>query len=283
MVAMETKSILEAALLGADEPLSMNDLKRLFDESDGVAPADIKQALQALADDLSTRSVQLTEVASGWRIQTRPEYGVYLDRLSPEKAPKYSRAVMETLAIVAYRQPVTRGDIEEIRGVSVSSQIIKTLEERGWIDVIGHKEVIGRPALFGTTRQFLDDLGMQSLNDLPSIDDLAQNDEAIEMMGQKLVEVSPPPDASAADAGDGGELADTESTEHVEAPEHVDTTEQVSGSGSVDDAESGLPAANAQTDRRPDEQTMFSGSATDTVVTPGGDSDNNPSDKGPTV
>ena len=204
----------------------MNDLKRLFESGDAVSGKDIQAALEALGADLEERPVELVEVSSGWRIQTRPEYGVYLDRLTPEKAPKYSRAVMETLAIVAYRQPVTRGDIEEIRGVSVSSQIVKTLEDRGWIDVIGHKEVIGRPALFGTTRQFLDDLGLQSLNDLPAIDDLAQNDEAIEMMGQKLVEVSPPPDIDGDVSADMEQAAEGDAAGGNEPPvEQADETD----------------------------------------------------------
>lgn len=186
------KNVLEAALLSADAPLSINELKRLF--SNKVGKAAIEEQLENLCGEMKKRPVELVEVATGWRFQTRPEFAEFIDRLSPEKAPKYSRAVMETLAIVAYRQPVTRGDIEEIRGVSVSSQIVKTLEDRGWIDVIGHKEVIGRPALFGTTSQFLDDLGLNSLTELPSIDDLASNDETVEMLTQNLVELSPPQD-----------------------------------------------------------------------------------------
>ncbi len=252
----EVKNVLEAALLSADAPLSVNELKRLF--SNKVGKAVIEEQLEKLADEMKKRPVELVEIATGWRFQTRPEYAEFIDRLSPEKAPKYSRAVMETLAIVVYRQPVTRGDIEEIRGVSVSSQIIKTLEDRGWIDVIGHKEVIGRPALFGTTNQFLDDLGLNSLTELPSIDDLASNDETVEMLTQNLVELSPPqvqgesgtetdaesesaPQAEAADgatepvADKSAQTADAASTEQepaleteaVAGDEHHDTQDDV--------------------------------------------------------
>ncbi len=172
----EVKRVLEAALLCSPDPLSMTAVRRLFDNEFG--PEVLRPLLDDLAADWSQRPVQLVQVASGWRFQSRPEYATYINRLSPEKAPRYSRAVMETLAIVAYRQPVTRGDIEEIRGVSVSAQIIKTLEERGWIDMIGHKDVPGRPSLFGTTRQFLDDLGLRSLKELPSIDTMGDDDTA---------------------------------------------------------------------------------------------------------
>jgi segregation and condensation protein B len=165
------KIVLEAALLSANEPLSVNDLKKLF--QDEIAPDVIRRILDELKLDWAARPIELLNVASGWRIQVRREYQRYIDRLEPHRPPKYSRAVMETLAIIAYRQPVTRGDIEEIRGVSVSSQILKTLEARGWIDMVGHREVPGRPGLFATTRTFLDDLGLRSLDELPAIDDIA--------------------------------------------------------------------------------------------------------------
>ncbi len=183
----EIKRVLEAALLCSASPLSMTELRRLFDNEFNAEL--LRPLLDELATDWAERPVQLVTVASGWRFQSRPEYAVFINRLAPEKAPKYSRAVMETLAIIAYRQPVTRGDIEEIRGVSVSSQIIKTLEERGWIDVIGHKEVPGRPALFGTTRQFLDDLGLVSIKELPSIDEMVDEDTQ-DMFNQQMVAVS---------------------------------------------------------------------------------------------
>jgi segregation and condensation protein B len=164
------KLILETALLTAQEPLPLFELKKLFDEELGAEP--LRKLLDELREDWSGRGVELVSVASGWRFQARPEMQPALDRLNPQKPPKYSRAVMETLAIIAYRQPVTRGDIEEIRGVTVSSQIIKTLEGRGWIEVVGQRELPGRPQLYATTRQFLDDLGLRSLEELPPLEDL---------------------------------------------------------------------------------------------------------------
>lgn len=144
-------------------------LAKLFGETDNVQTDVIKQQIKNLQSEWADKGVELTEIASGWRFQSRPEMQKYLERLNPEKPPKYSRAVMETLAIIAWHQPVTRGDIEDIRGVSVSSQIIKTLEDRGWIEVIGHREGPGRPTLFGTTKHFLDDMGLKSIADLPEI------------------------------------------------------------------------------------------------------------------
>jgi segregation and condensation protein B len=165
------KVVLEAALLSATEPLAINELKKLF--QDEIGPDVIRRILDEIKGEWSSRPVELVNVSSGWRVQVRPEFQRYIDRLEPHKPPKYSRAVMETLAIVAYRQPVTRGDIEEIRGVSVSSQILKTLEARGWIDVVGHREVAGKPTLYATTRAFLDDLGLRSLDELPPIAEVA--------------------------------------------------------------------------------------------------------------
>ena len=168
----EAKRILEAALLSSPDPVSLGDLKRLFD---GEVGADtLKRLLIELSSDWNGRAVELVELASGWRFQTRPEMQSFVERLQPEKPPRYSRAVLETLAIVAYRQPVTRGDIEDVRGVSVSPQIIQTLEARGWIDVIGHRETPGRPALYATTKTFLDDLGLRSLSELPPLEEIAQ-------------------------------------------------------------------------------------------------------------
>ena len=168
----EAKRILEAALLAAAEPLGLAELKRLFGNQ--VAPETLKNLLEELREDWSGRAVELVSLASGWRFQTRPEFQPYLERLQPEKPPRYSRAVLETLAIIAYRQPVSRGDIEDIRGVAVSSQIIQTLENRGWIDVVGHRETPGRPALYATTRRFLDDLGLRSLQELPPLEEVAK-------------------------------------------------------------------------------------------------------------
>jgi segregation and condensation protein B len=164
------KRVLETALLVAVEPLPLSELKKLFDETFD------DETWQILLDDLrrdwSERGIELVRLASGWRFQTRPEYQVYVDRLKNEKAPKYSRAVMETLSIIAYRQPVTRGDIEDVRGVAVSPNILKTLESRGWIDVVGHRDAPGRPALYATTKIFLDDLGLRSLTELPPLGEI---------------------------------------------------------------------------------------------------------------
>src|SRR5918992_6003510 len=168
----EAKRILEAALLAAQEPLGLPELKRLFEgELGGEA---IRRLLDEIAEEWHGRAVELVSLASGWRFQTRAEFHPYLERLFPERPPRYSRAVMETLAIIAYRQPVTRGDIEDIRGVTVSSQIIQTLESRGWIDTVGHRETPGRPALYATTRRFLDDLGLRSLQELPPLEEVAK-------------------------------------------------------------------------------------------------------------
>jgi segregation and condensation protein B len=168
----DAKRILEAALLASQEPLGMAELKRLFDGEVGAET--LKPLLAELAEEWSGRAVALVSLASGWRFQTRPEFQPYIERLFPEKPPRYSRAVLETLAIVAYRQPVTRGDIENIRGVVVSTQIVQALENRGWIDVVGHRETPGRPALYATTRRFLDDLGLRSLEELPPLEEIAR-------------------------------------------------------------------------------------------------------------
>ncbi len=166
----QVKTVLETVLLTSQEPLAVSELKKLFDEE--VGNETLRKTLEELRDDWQGKGVELVNVASGWRFRARPEYQRFVDRLNPEKPPRYSRAVLETLAIIAYKQPVTRGDIENIRGVTVSSNIIRTLEMRGWIDVVGHREVPGRPALYATTKAFLDDLNLRSLEELPSLDDL---------------------------------------------------------------------------------------------------------------
>ena len=168
----EAKRILEAALLASQEPLSLADLRRLFDDQLGADT--LRNLLAELREDWSGRAVELASLASGWRFQTRPEFRPFAEKLQPEKPPRYSRAVMETLAIIAYRQPVTRGEIEDIRGVTVSTQIIQTLENRGWIDAVGQRETPGRPALYATTRTFLDDLGLRSLQELPPLEEIAK-------------------------------------------------------------------------------------------------------------
>jgi segregation and condensation protein B len=166
----EMKLALEAALLAASEPMQTADLKKIFDTK--MSHDSVRILLEEIRADWAGRSIELSLVANGWRFRVKPEYQKYIDRLNPEKPPKYSRAVLETLAIIAYRQPVTRGDIEDIRGVAVSPGILKALEERGWIDAIGHKDVPGRPALFATTKKFLDDLNLRSLEELPPLHEL---------------------------------------------------------------------------------------------------------------
>jgi len=168
----EAKRIIEAALLSSQEPLSLAELKRLFEEE--IGPDTLRRLLDELRDAWSERAVELVNTASGWRFQTRPEFQPFIERLNPDKRPRYSRAVMETLSIIAYRQPVTRGDVEDIRGVAVSAQIIQTLESRGWIDVVGYRDTPGRPALYATTKSFLDDLGLLSLQELPPLEEIAR-------------------------------------------------------------------------------------------------------------
>lgn len=169
----EIKRVLETVLLASAAPMSLNELKRVFPVE--LNNDFLRRALEELRSDWQGRGVELVFLADGWRFQTRGEYQHYLDRLNPEKPPRYSRATLETLAVIAYRQPVTRGDVEEIRGVAVNTQIVRTLEERGWIEVVGHKEVPGRPGLYATTKQFLSDLGLRALSELPPLPDLAKD------------------------------------------------------------------------------------------------------------
>ena len=168
MNTLDAKRVLETALLCAAQPLSVRELRQLF--NDELAADTLKTLLQDVQNDWTQRGIELVQVASGWRMQSRPEMRDFLDRLHPEKPPKYSRAAMETLAIIAYRQPVTRGDMEDIRGVTINSLVLKQLEDRGWVEVIGHRETVGRPMLYATTRQFLDDLGVSSLDQLPPLE-----------------------------------------------------------------------------------------------------------------
>ena len=181
MDTAEAKKVLETALLCAHEPLSIHSLKKLYVDVDeqgrprgpGVGSDTIKELLEELRLDWAGKGIEVVSLSTGWRFQSRPEMKLYLDRMRPEKPTKYSRATLETLAIIAYRQPVTRGDIEEIRGVAVNSQTIKMLEDRGWVDAIGYRDVVGRPALLGTTRQFLDDLGLNALSQLPPLQQIS--------------------------------------------------------------------------------------------------------------
>lgn len=185
MNTQEAKIVLETALICAQEPLKVGDLRKLF--ADAVSADTVRALLEDLRNEWSGRGVELVGLATGWRFQSKPSMRGYLDRLHPEKPPKYSRAVLETLAIIAYRQPVTRGDIEEIRGVTVNTQVIKQLEDRSWVEVIGHRDVPGRPALYATTKQFLDDLGLKALDELPPLEDpTTQN--AADLLAQHAIE-----------------------------------------------------------------------------------------------
>jgi segregation and condensation protein B len=179
----QKKRVIETALLCAQEPITAMDLTRLF--VDEASPAEIEEALLTLQAEWQCKGMELVSIATGWRFQSRLAMREYLDRLTPEKPPRYSRAVMETLAIIAYRQPVTRGEIEEIRGVAVSSNVMRQLEDRGWVEVIGHKETIGRPGLYATTKQFLDDLSLPNLQSLPLLEDAAPT---FESLGQSVIE-----------------------------------------------------------------------------------------------
>ena len=182
MNTLDAKRVLETALLCATQPLQVRELRQLFHDELGADT--IKVLLQDIQLDWVQRGLELVNVASGWRMQSRPEMRDYLDRLHPEKPPKYSRAALETLAIIAYRQPVTRGDMEDIRGVTVNSLVIKQLEDRGWVEVIGHRETVGRPSLYATTRQFLDDLGLASLDQLPVFDSAQAQANAFARLGE---------------------------------------------------------------------------------------------------
>jgi segregation and condensation protein B len=186
MSTVEPKIVVEAALLCASQPLGIGELRKLFD--DEIAADAMRALIDELRADWEGRGIQLTALSTGWRFQSTPAVAPFLERLNPEKPPRYSRALLETLAIIAYRQPVTRGDIEEIRGVTVSSQLVRTLEERGWVEVIGHKEVLGRPELLGTTRQFLDDLALRSLSDLPALLEPGEAGGAADTLVQRVIE-----------------------------------------------------------------------------------------------
>ena len=212
------KYVLETALLVTQEPMSLHDLKKLFDQK--LDNDTLRKVLEDLRGDWDGHGIELVSVATGWRFRARPEAQKFLDRLSPEKPPKYSRAVLETLAIIAYKQPVTRGDIEDIRGVTVSPGILKALEARGWIDVIGHREVPGRPEIFATTKFFLDDLNLRSLEELPPLSELGSLVEQSPnaeinldaafaplesvSMGEGLMDDGDDVDGESADDGEGG-------------------------------------------------------------------------------
>jgi segregation and condensation protein B len=209
---VHVKRVLEAALLSSGEPLAVQQLKRLFG---GEVDADnIRKVLDELKDEWADRSIELTTVASGWRFRVKPDYQKFLDRIASEKPPRYSRAVLETLAIIAYRQPVTRGDIEDVRGVAVSPPTLNALMERGWIEVVGHRETPGRPAIFATTKKFLDDLNLRSLEELPPLDELQA---ALEPATAALATIDAAPEPPAQDSLIEDESQPPESTEQAHA------------------------------------------------------------------
>jgi segregation and condensation protein B len=182
MNTADAKRVLETALICSQQPLQVRDMRALF--NDGLGVDTIKHLLTELQQDWTQRGVELVCVATGWRFQSRPEMREYLDRLHPEKPPRYSRATLETLAIIAYRQPVTRGDMEDIRGVTINSLLLKQLEDRGWVEVIGHREAAGRPALYATTKHFLDDLGLESLDQLPLMESPSQQAGILDVLNE---------------------------------------------------------------------------------------------------
>ncbi|AVS80694.1 SMC-Scp complex subunit ScpB [Paracidovorax avenae] len=248
MNTVDAKRVLETALICAPQPATLRELRTLF--QDALGADTIKQLLVELQQEWAQRGVELVQVASGWRFQSRPEMREYLDRLHPEKPPRYTRAALETLAIIAYRQPVTRGDIEEIRGVTVNSLILKQLEDRGWVEVIGHRETVGRPALFATTRQFLDDLGLKSLDELPMLENPAVQSSVLEALergasepgGDGPEDAAEAPSASPAEADSAGAPSGPDPGSHT-----VPTEPAGSGAASID-AVSTVPEDAAPTE-----------------------------------
>ncbi len=267
MNTQEAKIVLETALICAQEPLRVSDLRRLF--ADDLGADTIRVLLDELRRDWEPRGVELVALASGWRFQSRPAMREYLDRLNPEKPPKYSRAVMETLAIIAYRQPVTRGDIEEIRGVTVSTEVVKKLEDRGWIEVIGHRDVPGKPALYATTKAFLDDLGLRTLDELPPLEDPQAQAQAA-LLNQQAIDFEAVAEAAGAD----------EETFAQPVNGHASEADAVAGSGGAinTNAEAEAAAEGAGTiGADADEPAQDHAEAeADTPVPSAGDDDNEP-------
>jgi segregation and condensation protein B len=224
MNTAQAKRVLETALLCSTQPVTVRDMGVLFDDALGADT--LKALLEELQLDWAERGLELVSVATGWRFQSRPELRIYLDKLNPEKPPKYTRAVMETLAIIAYRQPVTRGDMEDIRGVTINTQIIKQLEDRGWVEVIGHRESVGRPGLYATTRHFLDDLGLSSLDQLPLL-------SSVEGQASMLASLNPPEvDASQAslsleDAIEAAETAENAESQTADADDLTNIAQEM--------------------------------------------------------
>lgn len=251
----ELKRILEAALLATDAPLSLREMKRMFEQE--LSEDMLRRALDELRQDWANKAAELVQVAEGWRFQTRPEMQPYLARMRNEKPPRYSRAVLETLAIIAYRQPVTRGDVEDIRGVSVNAQIVKTLEERGWIETVGHRDVPGRPALLATTPRFLSDLGLRSLQELPPLEELgnllapdtaATPEELEEVREEQAAEdvVQREPEAAETESAPVQEESETVFTAEAQGAPMTDSeSEAAAADGAENDAQSLAAAAPA--------------------------------------
>lgn len=246
MNTADAKRILETALICSSQPLPVREMRVLFDDELGVDT--IKVLLLELQEDWAQRGLELVSVGSGWRFQSRPEMRDHLDRLHPEKPPRYTRAALETLAIIAYRQPVTRGDMEDIRGVTINSLILKQLEDRGWVEVIGHRETVGRPALYATTRQFLDDLGLASLDQLPLIETPAQQAALVDALDQASGnQPGLPMDVPNESDADASAMSDSEAdAAAAEAPEAVEAVEaaaaQFAEDAAVPDEPADIPA-----------------------------------------
>lgn len=258
MNTVDAKRVLETALICAQQPVPLREMRVLF--NDALGSDTLKLLLLDLQRDWAHKGVELVQVATGWRLQSRPEMREYLDRLHPEKPPKYTRATMETLAIIAYRQPVTRGDIEDIRGVTVNSLIIKQLEDRGWVEVIGHRETVGRPSLFATTRQFLDDLGLASLDQLPMLEDASGHANVLEAM--------------AAAAQGQGVIEEEGSAEDVEQPTGDAPTSAVGEPADV----AAVAGAETAAEPEPVQQTLAGLEGEEVVVAPDGDADDHGDD-----
>lgn len=301
MNTVDAKRVLETALICAPQPVTLRELRSLFD--DVLGSDTVKDLLLDLQKDWALKGVELVQVASGWRFQSRPEMRVYLDKLHPEKPPKYTRATLETLAIIAYRQPVTRGDIEDIRGVTVNSLIIKQLEDRGWIEVIGHRETVGRPALFATTRQFLDDLGLQSLDQLPMLEETQAQQSLFKALDGDEGEPAAVPEAvaeepklqegvEAAEPADAVTESDAAESEILRAPDEEDGAQELPDTDvdPVAQAPAALvselqPEADAPELESYPEQTQvgIAQAATDEIATELPDSEPGPTEEPPSV
>jgi len=265
----EVKTVLEAALLANSQPLTLADLRRMFDEDIGVDT--LRRLLDELREDWKDRGVELVNLASGWRFQTRLHFQRYLERINHEKPARYSRAVLETLAIIAYRQPVTRGDIEDIRGVLVSPHIIKSLEDRGWIDVVGHRDAPGRPAIFATTKAFLDDLGLRSLQELPPLEEIARTIDVSERESQ----AGPTEDGFSSEdtsterefnPSDGGVDVDNDAAQTTEPQAWPEFASEASGAAEGDPSFAHHPEGSAESESEPGPDGLAGAGAADRRV-----------------